>query len=113
MSTTAPKGFSAAGVAAGLKSSGALDVAVVLNHGPDDAAAAVFTTNRFPRSPFLTIWLATLSKGRPSWIWREMPTHSGWKTVCPPSQSGRVRLKQSYWCSGTRSLREISHPHPS
>ncbi|MCA0143344.1 bifunctional glutamate N-acetyltransferase/amino-acid acetyltransferase ArgJ [Blastococcus sp. LR1] len=51
MSTTAPKGFSAAGVAAGLKSSGDLDVAVVLNTGPDDAAAAVFTTNRFPAAP--------------------------------------------------------------
>ena len=53
MSTTAPKGFSAAGVAAGLKSSGDPDVAVVLNHGPDDAAAAVFTTNRFPAAPVL------------------------------------------------------------
>ena len=51
MSTTAPKGFSAAGVAAGLKSSGDPDVAVVLNHGPDDTAAAVFTTNRFPAAP--------------------------------------------------------------
>ncbi|MCF6745777.1 bifunctional glutamate N-acetyltransferase/amino-acid acetyltransferase ArgJ [Blastococcus sp. KM273128] len=51
MSVTAPKGFSAAGVAAGLKSSGAPDVAVVLNTGPDDAAAAVFTTNRFPAAP--------------------------------------------------------------
>jgi glutamate N-acetyltransferase/amino-acid N-acetyltransferase len=53
VSTTAPKGFSAAGVAAGLKSSGDPDVAVVLNHGPDDAAAAVFTTNRFPAAPVL------------------------------------------------------------
>jgi glutamate N-acetyltransferase / amino-acid N-acetyltransferase len=53
VSVTAPKGFSAAGVAAGLKSSGAPDVAVVLNHGPDDAAAAVFTTNRFPAAPVL------------------------------------------------------------
>ncbi|MGY1764693.1 bifunctional ornithine acetyltransferase/N-acetylglutamate synthase, partial [Geodermatophilus sp. SYSU D00779] len=51
MSVTAPHGFSAAGVAAGLKSSGDPDVAVVLNHGPDDAAAAVFTTNRFPAAP--------------------------------------------------------------
>ncbi|MGY1987553.1 bifunctional glutamate N-acetyltransferase/amino-acid acetyltransferase ArgJ [Blastococcus sp. SYSU DS0669] len=51
MTTTAPKGFSAAGVAAGLKSSGNPDVAVVLNTGPDDAAAAVFTTNRFPAAP--------------------------------------------------------------
>ncbi|WP_347060553.1 bifunctional glutamate N-acetyltransferase/amino-acid acetyltransferase ArgJ [Blastococcus sp. HT6-30] len=53
MTVTAPKGFSAAGVAAGLKSSGDPDVAVVLNHGPDDAAAAVFTTNRFPAAPVL------------------------------------------------------------
>ncbi|RBY93366.1 bifunctional ornithine acetyltransferase/N-acetylglutamate synthase [Blastococcus sp. TF02-8] len=51
MSVTAPQGFSAAGVAAGLKSSGDPDVAVVLNTGPDDAAAAVFTTNRFPAAP--------------------------------------------------------------
>jgi glutamate N-acetyltransferase/amino-acid N-acetyltransferase len=51
VSTTAPRGFRAAGVAAGLKSSGNPDVAVVVNDGPDDAAAAVFTTNRFPAAP--------------------------------------------------------------
>ena len=53
MSVTAPAGFRAAGVAAGLKSSGAEDVALVVNDGPDDAAAAVFTTNRFPAAPVL------------------------------------------------------------
>ncbi|MCZ2820190.1 bifunctional glutamate N-acetyltransferase/amino-acid acetyltransferase ArgJ [Modestobacter sp. VKM Ac-2977] len=53
MSVTAPQGFRAAGVAAGLKSSGAPDVALVVNDGPDDAAAAVFTTNRFPAAPVL------------------------------------------------------------
>src|SRR4051794_20253149 len=53
VSVTAPAGFRAAGVAAGLKSSGAPDVAVVVNDGPDDAAAAVFTTNRFPAAPVL------------------------------------------------------------
>jgi glutamate N-acetyltransferase/amino-acid N-acetyltransferase len=53
MSTTAPQGFRAAGVAAGLKSTGAPDVALVVNDGPDDAAAAVFTTNRFPAAPVL------------------------------------------------------------
>jgi glutamate N-acetyltransferase / amino-acid N-acetyltransferase len=53
VTVTAPKGFSAAGVAAGLKSSGAPDVALVLNTGPDDVAAAVFTTNRFPAAPVL------------------------------------------------------------
>ncbi|WNV77567.1 bifunctional glutamate N-acetyltransferase/amino-acid acetyltransferase ArgJ [Geodermatophilus sp. DSM 44513] len=51
MSVTAPQGFRAAGVAAGLKSSGAPDVALVVNDGPHDAAAAVFTTNRFPAAP--------------------------------------------------------------
>jgi glutamate N-acetyltransferase/amino-acid N-acetyltransferase len=53
VSTTAPQGFRAAGVAAGLKSSGDPDVALVVNDGPDDVAAAVFTTNRFPAAPVL------------------------------------------------------------
>ncbi len=53
MSVTAPAGFRAAGVAAGLKASGDPDVALVVNDGPDDAAAAVFTTNRFPAAPVL------------------------------------------------------------
>ncbi|WP_138731749.1 bifunctional glutamate N-acetyltransferase/amino-acid acetyltransferase ArgJ [Modestobacter excelsi] len=53
MTVTAPAGFRAAGVAAGLKSSGAPDVALVVNDGPDDVAAAVFTTNRFPAAPVL------------------------------------------------------------
>jgi glutamate N-acetyltransferase/amino-acid N-acetyltransferase len=51
MTVTAPQGFRAAGVAAGLKTSGNPDVALVVNDGPDDAAAAVFTTNRFPAAP--------------------------------------------------------------
>jgi glutamate N-acetyltransferase/amino-acid N-acetyltransferase len=51
VSVTAANGFRAAGVAAGLKSSGAPDVALVVNEGPEDAAAAVFTTNRFPAAP--------------------------------------------------------------
>jgi glutamate N-acetyltransferase/amino-acid N-acetyltransferase len=53
VSVTAPAGFRAAGVAAGLKASGDPDVALVVNDGPDDAAAAVFTTNRFPAAPVL------------------------------------------------------------
>jgi glutamate N-acetyltransferase/amino-acid N-acetyltransferase len=51
VTVTAPQGFRAAGVAAGLKTSGDPDVALVVNDGPDDAAAAVFTTNRFPAAP--------------------------------------------------------------
>ncbi len=53
MSVTCPQGFRAAGVAAGLKSSGAPDVALVVNDGPSRAAAAVFTSNRFKANPVL------------------------------------------------------------
>jgi glutamate N-acetyltransferase/amino-acid N-acetyltransferase len=54
MSVTAAKGFRAAGVAAGLKASGGLDIALVVNDGPNDAAAAVFTSNRCKANP--VIW---------------------------------------------------------
>ncbi|WP_314147157.1 bifunctional glutamate N-acetyltransferase/amino-acid acetyltransferase ArgJ [uncultured Leifsonia sp.] len=53
MSVTAAKGFSAAGVVAGLKSSGKRDIALVHNRGPLTAAAAVFTTNRCKANPVL------------------------------------------------------------
>jgi glutamate N-acetyltransferase/amino-acid N-acetyltransferase len=53
MSVTAPQGFRAAGVAAGLKASGALDVAVVVNDGPSFAAAGVLTSNRVKAAPVL------------------------------------------------------------
>ncbi len=53
MSVTFAKGFSAGSVAAGLKSSGKLDVTVVHNSGPSDAAAAVFTSNRAKANPVL------------------------------------------------------------
>ena len=53
MTVTAPVGFDAAGVAAGLKSSGAADLALVVNRGPSRAAAAVFTSNRAKANPIL------------------------------------------------------------
>ena len=53
MSVTAARGFRAAGVAAGLKASGAPDVAVVVNDGPSVAAAGVFTRNRVKAAPVL------------------------------------------------------------
>ncbi|CAO5180146.1 Glutamate N-acetyltransferase / Amino-acid acetyltransferase [Frankia sp. AiPs1] len=53
MSVTAPRGFRAAGVVAGLKPSGKPDVALVVNDGPVDAAAAVFTRNRVQAAPVL------------------------------------------------------------
>src|ERR1700685_2057387 len=51
VSVTAPLGFRAAGVVAGLKTSGERDVAVVINDGPSRAAAAGFTSNRGPAAP--------------------------------------------------------------
>jgi glutamate N-acetyltransferase/amino-acid N-acetyltransferase len=51
VSVTAPLGFRAAGVAAGIKESGQPDVAVVINDGPSRAAAAVFTANRVQAAP--------------------------------------------------------------
>jgi glutamate N-acetyltransferase/amino-acid N-acetyltransferase len=53
MSVTAASGFAAAGVVAGLKSSGKRDLALVQNRGPLAAAAAVFTTNRCKANPVL------------------------------------------------------------
>ena len=53
MSVTAAKGFAAAGAAAGLKSTGAKDVALVQNLGPAQAAAVVFTSNRCKANPIL------------------------------------------------------------
>jgi len=53
MSVTAAKGFRAAGVAAGIKATGAPDLALVINDGPSDVAAGVFTSNRVKAAPVL------------------------------------------------------------
>jgi glutamate N-acetyltransferase/amino-acid N-acetyltransferase len=61
VSVTAAKGFRAAGVAAGLKSSGKSDLALIVNDGPSSAAAAVFTANRCKANPVL--WSEAAIKG--------------------------------------------------
>lgn len=50
---TAPGGFRAAGIAAGIKASGNPDLALVFNEGPDYAAAGVFTSNQVKAAPVL------------------------------------------------------------
>ncbi|KWX21914.1 N-acetylglutamate synthase [Mycolicibacterium wolinskyi] len=50
---TAPAGFRAAGIAAGIKASGAPDLALVFNEGPDYAAAGVLTRNKVKAAPVL------------------------------------------------------------
>jgi glutamate N-acetyltransferase/amino-acid N-acetyltransferase len=52
VSITAPEGFTAAGVAAGIKASGALDLALVATAGGEAVpAAATFTSNRAAAAP--------------------------------------------------------------
>lgn len=51
--TTYAQGFTAAGIPIGLKSSGNADLALVVNTGPSNAAAAVFTSNRAKANPII------------------------------------------------------------
>jgi glutamate N-acetyltransferase / amino-acid N-acetyltransferase len=61
VSVTAAKGFTAAGIAAGIKESGGADLALVVNNGPALAAAGVFTANRVKAAPVL--WSQTVLGG--------------------------------------------------
>ncbi|MFF9571108.1 bifunctional glutamate N-acetyltransferase/amino-acid acetyltransferase ArgJ [Streptomyces sp. NPDC014685] len=61
MSVTAAQGFSAAGIAAGIKENGKPDLALVVNRGPRRAAAGVFTSNRVKAAPVL--WSEQVLKG--------------------------------------------------
>ncbi|WP_114854674.1 bifunctional glutamate N-acetyltransferase/amino-acid acetyltransferase ArgJ [Brachybacterium sp. YJGR34] len=77
MSITRPRGFRAAGLAAGIKSSGQHDLALVLNDGPRDAAAAVFTANRVQAAP--VVWSRTaVADGRA----RAVVLNSGGANAC-------------------------------
>jgi glutamate N-acetyltransferase/amino-acid N-acetyltransferase len=53
MTVTAPKGFRAAGIAAGIKENGNKDLTLVVNDGPLDVAAGVFTRNKVKAAPVL------------------------------------------------------------
>ncbi|MEU6702833.1 bifunctional glutamate N-acetyltransferase/amino-acid acetyltransferase ArgJ [Streptomyces wuyuanensis] len=61
MSVTAAQGFTAAGIAAGIKENGKPDLALVVNEGPRHAAAGVFTSNRVKAAPVL--WSEQVLKG--------------------------------------------------
>jgi glutamate N-acetyltransferase/amino-acid N-acetyltransferase len=74
---TAPAGFRATGIAAGIKASGRLDLALVFNEGPDLAAAGVFTRNQVKAAPVL--WTRqVLSDGR----LRAVVLNSGGANAC-------------------------------
>ncbi|KUJ66607.1 N-acetylglutamate synthase [Streptomyces albus subsp. albus] len=61
MSVTAAQGFTASGIAAGIKENGNPDLALVVNNGPRQAAAGVFTSNRVKAAPVL--WSEQVLKG--------------------------------------------------
>jgi glutamate N-acetyltransferase/amino-acid N-acetyltransferase len=56
-----PQGFVGAATAAGLKSSGATDLTLIVNQGPSSWASAVFTTNQVIAAP--VIWSKEVIKG--------------------------------------------------
>jgi glutamate N-acetyltransferase/amino-acid N-acetyltransferase len=56
-----PQGFRAASIAAGLKSTGALDLTLIQNQGPLFMGAAVFTSNKVVAAP--VIWSRQVAKG--------------------------------------------------
>ena len=56
-----PKGFKSASIAAGLKSTGALDLTLIQNQGPLFMGAAVFTSNKVVAAP--VIWSRQVAKG--------------------------------------------------
>ena len=80
MSVTAAKGFRASGVAAGLKSGGGLDVALVVNDGPDATVAGVFTTNRVKAAPVQ--WSQQVLRGG---VLRAVVLNSGGANACTGS----------------------------
>ncbi|HTF48332.1 MAG TPA: bifunctional glutamate N-acetyltransferase/amino-acid acetyltransferase ArgJ [Pseudonocardia sp.] len=81
MTVTAPSGFRAAGVAAGIKRTGALDLALVVNDGPQRHAAGLFTTNKIQAAPVL--WSRqVLTTGR----LRAVVLNSGGANACTGAQ---------------------------
>jgi glutamate N-acetyltransferase/amino-acid N-acetyltransferase len=76
-----PQGFKSASIAAGLKSTGALDLTLIHNQGPLFTGAAVFTTNKVVAAP--VIWSRQVAKGG---IVRAAVLNSGGANACTGPQ---------------------------
>lgn len=76
-----PKGFRGAAIAAGLKSSGALDLTLIENTGPRFDAAAVYTSNKVVAAP--VIWSREVTKGK---LVRAAVLNSGGANACTGPQ---------------------------
>jgi glutamate N-acetyltransferase/amino-acid N-acetyltransferase len=76
-----PQGFFGSATAAGLKSSGALDLTLIVNQGPSNWASAVFTTNQVVAAP--VIWSKEVIKGSSV---RAVVLNSGGANACTGPQ---------------------------
>jgi glutamate N-acetyltransferase / amino-acid N-acetyltransferase len=76
-----PQGFKSASIAAGLKSTGALDLTLIQNQGPLFNGAAVFTSNKVVAAP--VIWSRQVAKGG---IVRAAVLNSGGANACTGPQ---------------------------
>jgi glutamate N-acetyltransferase/amino-acid N-acetyltransferase len=76
-----PKGFRSGSIAAGLKSTGALDLTLIENQGPNFNSAAVFTTNKVVAAP--VIWSRQVAKDG---IVRAVVLNSGGANACTGPQ---------------------------
>jgi glutamate N-acetyltransferase/amino-acid N-acetyltransferase len=76
-----PQGFRSASIAAGLKSTGALDLTLIENQGPHFTSAAVFTTNKVVAAP--VTWSRQVAKGG---IVRAAVLNSGGANACTGPQ---------------------------
>ena len=76
-----PQGFVGSATAAGLKSSGALDLTLIVNEGPSNWASAVFTSNQVIAAP--VIWSKEVIKGSSV---RAVVLNSGGANACTGPQ---------------------------
>lgn len=76
-----PQGFRSASTSAGLKSTGALDLTIIENQGPNFTAAAVFTSNKVVAAP--VIWSRQVAKGG---LVRAVVLNSGGANACTGPQ---------------------------
>jgi glutamate N-acetyltransferase/amino-acid N-acetyltransferase len=76
-----PQGFIGAATAAGLKSSGAFDLTLIVNQGPSNWASAVFTTNQVIAAPVM--WSKEIIKGSTV---RAVVLNSGGANACTGPQ---------------------------
>ena len=76
-----PQGFIGSATAAGLKSSGALDLTLIVNQGPSNWASAVFTSNQVIAAP--VIWSKEVIKGSSV---RAVVLNSGGANACTGPQ---------------------------